>query len=192
MDNRNKNTNGSSRSQLGMLCFWLVVIGSLIVFVGLPVMSLMHENYPEQFPWNPDSKQITAVFVCILMICFGLWICIKPIKVEKANLKRCTLPVGGVCVDYFVISGQNHVGRHGYVPIWEYEYNGQKYTVRGASSWGTKESVPQTCTLRMNPNDPQDCFEPITTKINIANICLGLLFIIIPMVYLIFLVVEKF
>ena len=156
-----------------LFLFPLTGIGLVVIPGGL----LLQEKYPELISVELNFDKLTVYGVSGVMLCVGLYILVVPLVIQKNYFKRCTVKVMGLCIG--VESHRRSTRRTGvsYAPVWEYEWEGKKYTVEGPNLKNKKENIPKTGLLYLNPQDPSDCFEPRTTQNLMGYFITGTIFI---------------
>lgn len=88
----------------------------------------------------------------------------------------CTVPVQAVCVDY-----QSRYSSSGtvYAPVWEYEYQGQIIRSNATVYSNSRgKLLGKTCTLYINPDDPEKFRQSIKDYAVFLIVC-GIFFAII-------------
>ena len=92
--------------------------------------------------------------------------------------KNCTESVAAEVLDVENVSTArriNHRTRHGsgYKAVFEYEYNGQQYTVESSDTTQSKiYSIGDTAELRIDPDEPRSFYDPQAYKLPLAGMVL--------------------
>ena len=94
---------------------------------------------------------VMRIIVGLILIGFSVFMLVT----GYMQSSRCSAEVTGTVVR---IETNQVRSRTKYRPVYEYEYNGQKYTFAGYYENRNYFSVGQTKQLRLNPDDPTDAY----------------------------------
>ncbi len=110
---------------------------------------------------GPIGKVFGSIILAIVGV--GLFFLSGYLTNRDANVKaRCTQPVQAVVTGFERSESKDSSSKSESVtPVFEYEYNGQKYTSHTgtySSSFKDTFSVGQTYTISVDPNNPQELY----------------------------------
>ena len=112
----------------------------------------------------------------------GLYLVVAPHFVHKYTMKIFTLPVDAVCVKINVRNSARHTR---YAPVWEYDWNGYKYTNEESKyKLFIFVKAGQVCKLMLDPDDPKDFYRPVKPA-RILQIIIGSVITFIGILWLV-------
>ncbi|MBO5163191.1 MAG: DUF3592 domain-containing protein [Ruminococcus sp.] len=133
-----------------------------------------------------NNLKVVGVFFIIFSVLFilvGMFVSFVP----KINAKKCTETVMAEVVDNAMTEieiGYRNRRRStvNYSPVFQFEYNGEEYTVRSnTSSSSPAYQVGENVELKIDPDDPNDFYAPSDRTFSL----IGIIFSIVGGIFLI-------
>ena len=136
-----------------------LIPGILFILVGIAciiIPYLMMEPYIYEIVINWDGWVIATPVLTISPFAIGgLALILVPIIKTKLLKSRCTIEVAATIVDYAVTKSDN--GGKLYCPIYEFQFNGQKYEVKNNVYTNIDvKPIGTLVNLKINPDNPKE------------------------------------
>lgn len=175
---------GKTSKLAGGICIGVGVLLLLVAF-------MIHVANPFLLAAYGIGLGIEAIFLTI-----GICIIVSGCKQKKHVAKNCTKAVIATCLGYENLQIAVPILNDGHEqrvapktgvcrPVWEYEYNGIKYRSTSEQyTGGLKIKQGDRYRIVINPNNPKElfCEENGSYK---GNIIIGIVFIVLPLLFLI-------